>query len=124
MIFLLVPLHSACLRPTPPFAKSLGKTAILPQRCPPESTEQPCCNNVRIIRGMLRHMASFALICSAAALLTPPLLSAQGRGAATPPPLFFKEPWQINGPAHAIAPGENVLTNANLELKLYGPSAT
>src|SRR5438876_7641057 len=50
----------------------------------------------------------------------------RGRGAAanTPPPLFFKEAWQIAGPAHAIAPGENVLTNANLELKLYGPSAT
>jgi hypothetical protein len=48
-----------------------------------------------------------------------------GRGAAnTPPPLFFKETWQIAGPAHAIAPGENVLTNVNLELKLYGPSAT
>ena len=44
--------------------------------------------------------------------------------ANTPPPLFFKEAWQITGPAHAIAPGENVLTNANLELKLYGPSAT
>src|SRR5262249_33475927 len=39
-------------------------------------------------------------------------------------PLFFKEVWTINGAAHAIAPGENVLTNANLELKLYGPSAT
>ena len=48
-----------------------------------------------------------------------------GRGAANvPPPLFFKEAWQITGPAHAIAPGENILTNANLELKLYGPSAT
>ena len=49
----------------------------------------------------------------------------RGRGGAnTPPPLFFKEAWQIVGPAHAFAPGENVLTNANLELKLYGPSAT
>jgi hypothetical protein len=49
----------------------------------------------------------------------------RGRGAGnTPPPLFFKETWQITGPAHAIAPGEHVLTNANLELKLYGPSAT
>src|SRR6516225_9600096 len=43
---------------------------------------------------------------------------------AQSPPLFFKEVWTINGAAHAIAPGENVLTNANLELKLYGPSAT
>jgi hypothetical protein len=49
-------------------------------------------------------------------------IAAQGRGNA-PPPLFFKEAWQINGPAHAIAPGEHVLTNPNLELKLYGPSA-
>ena len=40
-----------------------------------------------------------------------------------PPPLFFKETWQLNGPAHAIAAGENVLTNTNLELKRYGPSA-
>ena len=48
-----------------------------------------------------------------------------GRGAAnTPPPLFFKEAWTITGPAHAIAPGESVLTSSNLELKLYGPSAT
>src|SRR5262249_59936789 len=43
---------------------------------------------------------------------------------AQSPSLFFKEVWTINGAAHAIAPGENVLTNANLELKLYGPSAT
>jgi len=50
----------------------------------------------------------------------------RGRGLApaAPPPLFFKEPWQIAGPAHAIAAGENVLTNTNLELKLYGSSAT
>src|SRR5258708_5794598 len=47
----------------------------------------------------------------------------RGRGGNAPPPLFFKETWQITGPAHAIAPGENVLTNANLELKLHGPSA-
>jgi len=55
-----------------------------------------------------------------------PAPAGRGRGAAanTPPPLFFKEAWQIAGPAHAIAPGENVLTNTNLELKLYGPSAT
>jgi hypothetical protein len=42
---------------------------------------------------------------------------------AQSPSLFFKEVWTINGAAHAIAPGENVLTNVNLELKLYGPSA-
>jgi len=49
----------------------------------------------------------------------------RGRGAApNTPPLLFKEAWQISGPAHALATGENVLTNANLELKLYGPSAT
>ena len=43
---------------------------------------------------------------------------------AQSPPLFFKEVWTINSAAQAIAPGENVLINANLELKLYGPSAT
>jgi hypothetical protein len=51
---------------------------------------------------------------------------ARGRGpsAPAPPPLFFKETWRIVGPAHAIAPNEVVVTNPNLELKLYGPSAT
>ena len=35
---------------------------------------------------------------------------------AQSPSLFFKEVWTVNGAAHAITPGENVLTNANLEL--------
>jgi hypothetical protein len=48
----------------------------------------------------------------------------RGPGAPAPPPLFFKETWRIVGPAHAIAPNEFVVTNPNLELKLYGPSAT
>ena len=48
---------------------------------------------------------------------------AQGRGNQ-PLPLFFRETWQIAGPAHAIAPGETVVSNANLELRLHGPSAT
>jgi hypothetical protein len=48
----------------------------------------------------------------------------RGPGAPAPPPLFFKEAWRIVGPAHAIAPNEVVVTNPNLELKLYGPSAT
>src|SRR5580692_8070408 len=50
----------------------------------------------------------------------------RGRGAAppTPPSLFFKETWRLMGAPHAIAPGEVVVTNANLELKMYGPSAT
>src|SRR5204862_2262673 len=52
------------------------------------------------------------------------VLSLTSLVSAQSPPLFFKEVWTINGAAHAIAPGENVLTNANLELKLYGPSAT
>jgi len=47
----------------------------------------------------------------------------RGRGGAMPPPLFFKETWRLNGPAHAISPGEVVVTNSNLELKMYGPSA-
>lgn len=55
--------------------------------------------------------------------------SAAGRGrgseaAPAPPPLFFKETWKRTGPAHAIAPGEVVVGNPNLELKMYGPSAT
>src|SRR3977135_2580660 len=60
-----------------------------------------------------------------ALLLAAPALQllAQGRGNQ-PAPLFLKGAGQITGPAHAIAAGENVLTNANLELKLYGPSAT
>jgi len=107
---------------TPLFEKFLGKTLVVPLRCPQKSTAQPLRKKVRIIRGMLRYFATLTLICSAAVLASSSL-SAQGRGAA-PSPLFFKEPWQISGPAHAIAPGENVLTNANLELKLYGPSAT
>lgn len=90
--------------------------------CPPESTPPPGWKKVRIIRGMLRHITTCALFCAAAAALGSASTAAQGRGNA-PPPLFFKEPWQINGPAHAIAMGEAVLTNANLELKLYGPSA-
>jgi len=69
---------------------------------------------------MTRRIAAAALVFAAVSGLT---LFAQGRGVQ-PPPLFFKEAWQITGPAHAIAAGENVLTNANLELKLYGPSAT
>ena len=72
---------------------------------------------------MFRHIATLTLLCSAAAALGS-TAAAQGRGAAAPPPLFFRETWQISGAAHAIAPGENVLTNANIELKLYGPSAT
>jgi hypothetical protein len=76
---------------------------------------------VRIIRGMFRHITTLALLCSTAGVLGSSV-AAQGRGNA-PPPLFFKETWQIAGPAHAIALGENVLTNANLQLKLYGPSA-
>jgi hypothetical protein len=72
---------------------------------------------------MHRHLTTLALFFLALAALGS-LVAAQGRGAAAPPPLFFKETWQISGPAHAIAPGESVLTNANLELKLYGPSAT
>jgi hypothetical protein len=37
------------------------------------------------------------------------------------PPLFFTEPWKQTGPERDV--DNNVLTNANLELKLYGPTA-
>jgi len=94
----------------------------VPLRCPQQGTARPSLEKVRIIRGMPRPIIAFLLFCSSAVALGSSV-TAQGRGAASPPPLFFKEAWQINGPAHAIAPGENVLTNANLELKLYGPSA-
>lgn len=47
----------------------------------------------------------------------------RGPGPPTPPPLSFKETWQLMGPPHAIAPGEVAVTNPNLELKMYGPSA-
>jgi len=40
------------------------------------------------------------------------------------PPLFFKETWRLDGAPRAVAPGEVVVTNPGLELKLYGPSAT
>src|SRR5205823_6871607 len=90
--------------------------------------------NPRMFRRQLRFtIALLALSAVASLSAQPPAAgrgpstgSGQGRGAAaanTPPPLFFKEAWQITGPAHAIAPGENVLTSANLELKLYGSSA-
>jgi hypothetical protein len=84
--------------------------------------------------GMIRRIPTFTLAMLAAAcglmvsaqarqgaVQEPPR---QARAAIQPPPLFFKETWLLNGPPHAIAPGENVLTNGNLELKLYGPSAT
>jgi hypothetical protein len=54
----------------------------------------------------------------------PPGAGGRGPGVPSPPPLFFKETWKIKGPAHAIAPGEVVVTNANLEFRMYGPSAT
>jgi hypothetical protein len=84
---------------------------------------------------MMRRLLAVALFGTAVLIATltvfarqatpaPPARgAAQGRGGNQPPRLFFKETWQIAGPAHAIAAGENVLTNANLELKLYGPSA-
>ena len=85
-----------------------------------------------MIRHALRWILSACLVAAlgAAALAqqatpaAPAPAARPARAANTPPPLFFKETWQLNGAAHAIAPGENVLTNQALELKLYGPSAT
>jgi hypothetical protein len=85
---------------------------------------------------MMRRVLTLTLLCIAVFISTLTVLAQQaapapagraegrGRGGNQPPPLFFKETWQIVGAAHAIAAGENVLTNANLELKLHGPSAT
>ena len=76
---------------------------------------------------MTKHVAAAALVvsCLSALVFAQARGDGPGRGAAnTPPPLFFKEAWTITGPAHAIAPGESVLSNSSLELKLYGPSAT
>ena len=53
----------------------------------------------------------------------PPGARGGGPSVPTPPPLFFKETWRIMGAPHAIAPGEVVVTNPNLEFKMYGPSA-
>jgi hypothetical protein len=82
----------------------------------------------RLALGTLFFVALSALTSLVAQQATlPPAGRGEGGGRGvgnTPPPLFFKETWRIAGPAHAIAPAENVLTNANLELKLYGPSAT
>ena len=54
----------------------------------------------------------------------PPGTRGGGPSVPNPPPLFFKEIWRITGAPHAIAPGEVVVTNPNLEFKMYGPSAT
>jgi hypothetical protein len=77
-----------------------------------------------ILAGALFLALGYSVVAQQSA--PPPAAPAarSARPANVPPPLFFKESWQLNGPAHAIAAGENVLTNANLELKLYGPSAT
>src|SRR5206468_657376 len=99
-----------------------------PHDCPRRRPANVGCENARgrIIGRMTRRIAFAALIATACTFASvaaqQPAPAGRGRGAAanTPPPLFFKEAWQITGPAHAIAPGENVLTNANLELKLYG----
>ena len=48
----------------------------------------------------------------------------RGSGVPSPPPLFLKETWRLMSPPHAIAPGEVVVTNPNLEFRMYGPSAT
>ena len=71
--------------------------------------------------------AIFSLIaCLVVAYQVDAQQAPRGRGPSvpTPPPLFFKETWRIMGAPHAIAPGEIVVTNPNLEFKMYGPSAT
>jgi hypothetical protein len=43
--------------------------------------------------------------------------------ATPPPPLFFREAWKEGAKKGEAAAGQDNVTNANLELKLYGPSA-
>jgi hypothetical protein len=64
------------------------------------------------------------MLLACAAFAAPRLVGAAGQQATAPPPqppLFFREEWRQTGPEHGIN-GEAV-TNPNLELKLYDPSA-
>jgi hypothetical protein len=82
-----------------------------------------------IVMGLFGLIFSVGLVFQSAAQQAPSSGAqppgGRGRGpGAPPPPLFFKETWRITGAPHAIATGEVVVTDPNLELKMYGPSAT
>jgi hypothetical protein len=78
-----------------------------------------------ILSGVLFLGLAYSVLAQQSRPAPVPEAPRPARAAANPPPpLFFKETWQLNGAPHAIAAGENVLTNSSLELKLYGPSAT
>lgn len=82
----------------------------------------------RILIVLFGFIVCAALACQLAAQQPPAAQhsagASRGRALPAPPPLFFKESWKLVGPPHAIAPGEVVVTSPNLELKLYGPSAS
>jgi hypothetical protein len=52
-----------------------------------------------------------------------PPQGARGGGAARRPPLFFKEEWKQNEKNDEHPISQAAIANANLELKLYGPSS-
>jgi hypothetical protein len=87
-------------------------------------------------RISLNTIIFLAVACSAlaqqpAATGTPPRAEGRGAGRAggrgpapTVPPLFFKEEWQRpHNPNGQVPIVPENLTNANLELKVYGPAA-
>jgi hypothetical protein len=88
-----------------------------------------------MLRNSLKWTVVLAIACSAFA--QQPAAPAEGRGAGrgegrgagrgpapTVPPLFFKEEWQRpNNPNGQVPVLPENLTNANLELKVYGQDA-
>ena len=81
--------------------------------------------SISLVSGALFLALAYSVLAQQPRPAPAPEAPRPARAAANPPPtLFFKETWLLNGAPHAIAAGENVLTNASLELKLYGPSAT
>ncbi len=66
-----------------------------------------------------------AAACASVALVSFRVIAAQQPPPqpprATLPPLFFREPWKQTGPEHGVDQG--IVTNANLELKVYDPGA-
>jgi hypothetical protein len=77
-------------------------------------------------RALGGWLFTFGIACSVLAQQPAPAGTARpdpAKASARPaqPPLFFREEWKHSGPERPVTP--DVVTNANLELKLYGPSA-